>query len=158
MSSSSPGRTQASGRFGLPNSALARIQAGLGFAQSADNRITEAEFGKALRYCNLQLSKQEVKELFSAIDVDGSGYLDKEEFSLFVMGRYHALGARMSPVHEGGEGDGFGAFSVSGHGTARDAAKRQKDALREAAQSHQVKRPPGAGPASTSPAVDRSVW
>ena len=153
-----PGRTQASGRFGLPNSALARIQAGLGFAQSADNRITEAEFGKALRYCNLQLSKQEVKELFSAIDVDGSGYLDKEEFSLFVMGRYHALGARMSPVHEGGEGDGFGAFSVSGHGTARDAAKRQKDALREAARSHQVKRPPGAGPASTAPAVDRSVW
>ena len=137
---------------------MARIQTGLGFAQSADNRITEAEFGKALRYCNLQLSKQEVKELFSAIDVDGSGYLDKEEFSLFVMGRYHALGARMSPVHEGGEGDGFGAFSVSGHGTARDAAKRQKDALREAAQSHQVKRPPGAGPASTSPAVDRSVW
>ena len=55
------------------------------------------------QYCGTatDLPEQELKQLFADLDVDSSGYIDKNEFSVFVMGEYHALG-EYSPVHEGG--------------------------------------------------------
>lgn len=83
-------------------------------ARSEDNLIDKKEFAAALRHCNLQLSDLEAAELFEDLDVDQSGALDQGEFTTFVMGRHHALGVKHSSIHEGGEGDNFGSFSVSG--------------------------------------------
>ena len=128
-------------------------------ARSDDNLIDVKEFGQALRMCNLDMPQAEVEELFADIDVDGSGYIDKDEFSVFIMGSYHALGAKHSAVHEGGEGDHFARAQMDQH-TSGGAAKKQKDAWRAAAKKHtstQV-RSHTSGEETKAAAIDRSVW
>lgn len=128
-------------------------------ARSENNLIDIKEFGAALRHCNLEMAKEEVEELFADIDVDSSGYIDKDEFSVFIMGGYHALGAKHSAVHEGGDGDHFARAQMELH-TSGGAEKKQNEAWRQAAKTHQSAqvRDHTGGPESAAAAIDRSFW
>ena len=128
-------------------------------ARSEDNLIDVKEFGAALRHCNLDMQKEEVAELFEDIDVDSSGFIDKDEFTLFVMGQHHALGAKHSAVNEGGQGNHFEQAQMELHGSG-GAEKKQKEIWRTEAKKHQSAqvRDHTGGEETQVAAVDRSVW
>ncbi len=128
-------------------------------ARSEDNLIDIKEFAAALRHCNLDLPQEEVEELFADIDVDSSGCIDKDEFSVFVMGSYHALGAKHSAVHEGGDGDHFAQAQMELH-TSGGTEKKKKEAWRQAAKKHHSAhaRDHTGGEESKAAAIDRSCW
>jgi Ca2+-binding EF-hand superfamily protein len=71
---------------------------------SDDNNIDVAEFGRALKACNIYMTDQEVKRLHKAMDTNGNGQLDINEFSSFIVGRYDALGAAASSSSLGAVG------------------------------------------------------
>ncbi len=63
---------------------------------SDDNDIDVAEFGRALKACSIYMTDHEVKRLHRAMDTNGNGQIDINEFSSFIIGRYDALGAATS--------------------------------------------------------------
>ena len=111
-------------------------------ASSDDNDIDVAEFRRALKSCSIYMTDNEVKRLHAAMDTNGNGQIDIDEFAAFVIGRYDALGAASN---NGASIGSIGDHSHDGKGDGKG-------------WKYQPKSPGGQkGPATTS-AVDTSIW
>ena len=60
---------------------------------SATNQISRAEFNRALQTANIHLTDSDLKKLFRDLDSNGDGFIDMDEFSQLIIGRYGTMGA-----------------------------------------------------------------
>ena len=116
---------------------------------SGDNQINLHEFNRALKACSIYMTDHEVKRLHAAMDTNGNGEIDQDEFSQFVIGRYDELGAASN------SGASIGSIGAN--------SESHRDASGTEWSFNKSQNAPGAdglaaAPARATAAVDMSIW